>query len=355
MDPISHERIRNQRFEDNSFNSATKVVTWFGAMQGQEYAQTKWSIGLRAPKLADADVERQLQAGSILRTHLLRPTWHFVAAKDLRWMLKLTAPTVHQASAYMYRQLEMSPQLFSKCNKIIEGQLSGGRHLTRDQINQEFLRQGVIASGPRLSYIMMNAELEALICSGPRVGKQFTYALTDERVPQVAPLTREESLAELTGRYFTSRGPATLHDFATWSGLKVIDCKAGISMIATKLSEEQIGDKLYYRARRQQKPSDVPRMMLLPIYDELIMGYKDRSAIGEYRKGLRPYPKLRFPATIIWDGQIIGTWRKVAANKRLQTEFDFFRPLTVTQKKALKAALSRLKAFSDMELIDFSE
>jgi hypothetical protein len=352
MNPIAKDRIRNQRFENHSFSKAAQVVAWFGAIQGQEYAQTKWGIGLRAPALSDADVEKELQDGQILRTHLLRPTWHFVAAKDIRWMLKLTAPTVHQASAYMYRQLEMSKQLFSKCNRIIERLLTGGRCLTRDQINQELLHQGVVASGPRLSYIMMNAELEALICSGPRTGKRFTYALLDERVAPVKPLTREEALAELTARYFTSRGPATIHDFATWSGLKVADCKTGISSISQELAEERIDNTLYYRSRRQPKLTITPRMLLLPIYDELIMGYKDRRALAEYKDRLKPSPKLRFPATILWDGQIIGTWRRVVSNKRLKTEFDLFKAPTSIQKKELNVARLRLEIFSDMELID---
>jgi hypothetical protein len=350
MNPISQQRLRNQRFADVSFGNATQVVTWFCAMQGQEYAQTRWSVGLRAPRLIDSDVERQLQRGQILRTHLLRPTWHFVAAKDVRWLLKLTAPSVHQASAYMYRQVKLDPKTFSKCNRIMTRLLRDKNFLTRDQINEEFSRNGIVASGPRLSYIMMNAELEGLICSGPRMGRQFTYALLDERAAPTKTLSRDESLALLATRYFTSRGPATMHDFATWSGLKVSDCKEGIAMVRRRLVEEKIEGRVYYSGAKQVKPRELPRMMMLPIYDEYIMGYKDRSAILNARSSTSAAPKLRYPATVVWDGQVIGTWRRVVRNDTVQTEFDFFNTPSKEQEIAFRFAYDRLKAFSQVEV-----
>jgi hypothetical protein len=226
--------------------------------------------------------------------------------------------------------------------------------LTRDQINEEFSRKGIVASGLRLSYIMMNAELEGLICSGPRMGRQFTYALLDERAPPNKPLSREESLALLATRYFTSRGPATMRDFATWSGLKVSDCKQGIEMVQRRLVEEKIEGRVYYSGATQVKPRELPRMMILPIYDEYIMGYKDRSAILHVRRSTSPAPKLRYPATIVWDGQVVGTWRRVVKNDTVQTEFDFFNTPSKEQEGAFRLAYGRLKAFSQVELEDIS-
>jgi hypothetical protein len=354
MNSTSHNRLINQRFADESFSSASQVISWFCAIQGQEYAQTRWSIGLRAPKLTDTDVERQLQRGQILRTHLLRPTWHFVTPKDIRWLLKLTAPSVHQRSAYMYRQEKLDRKTFSKCNKIMSRMLRDSNFMTREQINEEFGRHGIIASGPRLSYIMMNAELEGLICSGPRIGRQFTYALLDERAAPARELSREESLSLLTKKYFSSRGPATINDFATWSGLKISDCKNGVESIRSVLSEDKFGGRTFLVARKAAQPRVIPRMMMLPIYDEYIMGYKDRSAIMQNRDQYSPIRKLKFPSTVVWDGHVIGTWRRVVNNNAVQTEFDFFRPLTREQKAAFKVAYDRLKEFSQVDVEDIS-
>jgi hypothetical protein len=350
MSTISHERIRNQRFADDSFANATQVVSWFGAIQGQEYAPTKWSIGLRDPQLTDVDVETQLDAGKILRTHLLRPTWHLVVAKDIRWLLKLTAPGIRQLSAYYFRQYELGTKEFSKAFKIITKSLQGGFSQTREEINEALSAGGLKASGPRLGHIMMNAELEGLVCSGPRAGKQFTYALLEERVRPAKTLERDESLAELAKTYFTSRGPATIHDFATWSGLRIADCKAAIELAGRVLSSEKVSGVIYYRGSRSRAGLKRPGMMLLPIYDELIMGYKDRSALGVFRNSLKPVPKLKHNNMIVWDGQIIGTWKRVVGPKRLKAEFQFFRPLDETQKAAFESARSRLEGFAQLQL-----
>jgi hypothetical protein len=341
---IPAARLGNQRFSDDSLKGAHEVVSWFGAIQGQEYALTKWSIGLRAPQLQDQDVEKDLSEGRILRTHVLRPTWHFVADLDIRWMLKLTAPTVHQASAFMYRSLELNQKLFQKANKVISKALEG-RALTRDDLTSELKRNKIVASGPRLAYIYMNAELEGLICSGPRPGKQLTYALLEERAKPAPAVSRDEALQMLTSRYFTSRGPATLKDFATWSGLKVSDCKRGIEAASMHIRQEKIGEQVHY-VPLNQRPKAEGRMYLLPIYDEMIMGYKDRSVLFEARNKLKKPPKLRYNGMILDNGQVIGTWRRVDEAKAIKTQFDFFKRLNKVQKVAFEEAFDHLERFS---------
>jgi hypothetical protein len=337
-------RLANQRFADDSFEDAHDVVSWLGAIQGQEYALTKWSIGLRAPWLKDEDVETELSQGRILRTHLLRPTWHFVADSDIRWLLKLTAPTVHQASAFMYRSLELNEKLFLKANKIIEKTLPG-RSLTRDELNAELKRNKIAVSGPRLAYIIMNAELAGLICSGPRKGKQLTYALLEERVKPAPSFSREESLLMLTTRYFTSRGPATIKDFSMWSGLKMADCKRGLAVASAVIKEEKVEGETYFLPLNQRKGT-VSGMYFLPIYDEMIMGYKDRSVLYDQRNKLRPVPGLRYNGTILDNGQVIGTWRRVDESKAINVQFDFFKRLNKSQKEYFKSACDHLERFS---------
>lgn len=159
----------------------------------------------------------------------------------------ITAPRVNVANAYVYRQLDLDSTIFNRCNKILIKTLQGGKQLTRDALNEEFKRNKIIAAGHRLSYIMMRAELDGIICSGAREGNQFTYTLLEERVPESKARNYDEALAELTMRYFTSRGPATIKDFSTWSGLTLTDCKKGIAIVKTQLNEEQVyNEKLYY-------------------------------------------------------------------------------------------------------------
>ena len=177
-------RLHNQQLTHVRSRLPQEVVSSLVAMQAQEYAMSKWAIGLRLPGTVDADIEAAFNAGKILRTHLLRPTWHFVAPADIRWLLALTAPRVHAASAYMYRQLELDAAVFKRSDAVLARALQAGRFLTRTTLQAALARARVKAEGPRLAYLMMHAELQGLICSGPREGRQFTYALLESRVPE---------------------------------------------------------------------------------------------------------------------------------------------------------------------------
>jgi hypothetical protein len=210
---IVKSRLINQQIAETKFRNPKEIVAWMAAMQAQEYAMAKWAIGLRLPGLKNADIENAFNEGSILRTHLMRPTWHFVTPEDIRWMLMLTAPRVNAANAYSYRKFELDIEILKRCNDTIIKALQGGKQLTRATLKAALEQERIFADGLRLSYIMMHAELDGIICSGVRQGKQFTYALLDERVPPAKVLERDEALAELTLRYFTSRGPATVKDF----------------------------------------------------------------------------------------------------------------------------------------------
>ena len=223
-------RLRNQQLTGTKSRRPQDVVKNLVAMQAQEYAMAKWAIGLRLRQAAaDVDIERAFNAGEILRTHVLRPTWHFVAPADIRWLLELTAPRVHTASAYMYRQLDLNAAVFKRSDAILVRALRSEPFLTRNALQAVLARSGVKAAGPRLGYLMMHAELEALICSGPREGRQFTYSLLETRVAAAPVLKREAALMELSRRYFATRGPATAQDFAMWSGLTLTDARAASS------------------------------------------------------------------------------------------------------------------------------
>ena len=312
-------------------------------MQAQEYAMSKWAIALRmADGAIDADIEQAFNAGKILRTHVLRPTWHFVAPADIRWLLALTAPRVHAASRYMHRQLELDAAVFKRSDAVLTRALEAGRFLTRTALQAELARAGVKASGPRLGYIMMHAELEGLICSGPREGLQFTYALLDERAPKARTLNREAALEELSRRYFASRGPATAQDFACWSGLTLTDARAGLESLGLEFEREtHVGRVHAYKPARREMRSVKGSAFLLPDYDEYVISYKDRSA-------LRPTKKLTlaYNRVIIADGQIVGSWQRSLAGGSVSVDTDCrVKPGSATAR-LLAHATRRFAAFA---------
>ncbi len=230
---ITRLRLQNQLLTSPSTGDPAGVVAALGAVQAQDFGGAKWAIGTRMSGVSNADVDRAFNDGAILRTHLLRPTWHFVTRDDIQWMRRLTAPRVNAQCEFRRRQLELDAPTFARTNAAIELALRDGNELTRGEIDAVFARAGIAtkaASGEaRLSHILMRAELDGIVCSGAMRGKQQTYALLDERAPHARSLTREESLAELASRYFASRGPATLKDFVWWSGLNMTDARGGIA------------------------------------------------------------------------------------------------------------------------------
>ena len=345
---IIKRRLINQQIAETNFTNAQEIVAWMAAMQAQEYAMAKWAIGLRLPGLKDADVEKAFNDGAILRTHLMRPTWHFVTPSDIRWMLALTAPRVNAANAYYYRKFELDTEIFNRSKDTIIKALQGGKSLTRAILKSGLEQEGIVANGLRLSYIMMHAELDGIICSGPRQGKQFTYALLDERVPSVKAFERDEALAQLTLRYFNSRGPATLRDFSYWSGLTMKDAKEGIAMLRLHLAFELIEDQEYIFIRdRSKNENEIQMTFLMPDYDEYGMSYKDRSAILNLGSSILQSQDANTASNhmVVIDGIIKGTWRHTFKNSSVNIETTPFTVLSEKENHALEKAIKRYKEF----------
>lgn len=340
-------RLFNQQIADPKFKKPEQVVSWLGAMQAQEYAMAKWAIGLRAVGLDDDDVEKKFNAGKILRTHILRPTWHFVSPDDIRWLIQLSGPRVHAANAYMYRTLELDTKVLSGAAKIFEKHLTGKNFQTREALNKELAANKIIASGLRLGYIFMHAELEGLICSGPRDGKQFTYALLDERVGKTKALTRDEALTELVSRYFISRGPATVKDFVKWSGLTVKDAKQGIGELDKKLSKFSADGGEYFFHDHVIKTFDDTATFLLPDYDEYGMGYKDRSVYMPQTRATQEKftASSEYAHWLIVDGRFGGRWERKQKAKATDVNITPFAKLSKEQERNVKNAVNRFVTF----------
>jgi hypothetical protein len=283
---IARTRVRNQRIGEARLRSAHDVVDWLVAVQAQDFAGAKWSLGLRMRRGTEGDVERAFAEGSILRTHVMRPTWHFVTPSDIRWMLTLTAPRVRAASTSMLRRLELDNAVTKKCRALLAKALREGER-TRDELRDALERGGIETSdGVRLAYILMSAELDGLICSGVRRGKQFTYALLDQRAPRPRILSRRESLVELASRYFSSRGPATVHDFAKWSGLTVAEASRGLWEIESQFeSDTRNGRTYWFSTELGSSRQTSPTAHLVSVYDEYLSSYRDRGAMDDSNSG----------------------------------------------------------------------
>jgi hypothetical protein len=285
-------------------------------------------------------VEQAFADGRLLRTHALRPTWHFVAPADIRWIQTLTGERVKRQMASYNGRLGLDARTFTKSLHVIAKALRNGECLTRAEVGEHLTRSGIPAKGPRLAHLMMNAELEALVCSGPRRRKQHTYALVDLRAPRAAVLPLEEALATLVTRYFQSHGAATVRDCAWWSGLRMADIRRGLDMIRAK--REFVGDHEYWTAGQlPRSPSRDHRAHLLPIYDEYIVAYRDRVAVPHTSA-----PKgIVFQHAVIIDGQIAGTWRSHRTRSAGAAPPAMISRLTAAERRAVDEAVERQHTF----------
>ena len=348
---ILARRLRNQRLTGTPLATPADVVGWLGAVQAQEYGDSKWALALRARR-SDDEIERAFDTGTILRTHVLRPTWHFVSPGDIRWMLALTGPRVSRALATYYRRFGLDAAVFRKSETVIARALRGGVQLTRQELKVALQRAGVNAEGAqRLAFITIQAEVDAVICSGGRRGSQFTYALLDERVPSSRSLSRDAALAELTRRYFTSRGPAQVHDFTWWSGLTMADARAGLEMVAQDLASESLDGRTYWFAPKTVRALPTPeRAHLLGLYDEYLIAYKDRSAALDALNRTRAAARDPFSAPVMVKGQTVGVWKKKVTSDRLVVTVTPFSPLGRKDIQAVTNAARGYARFFGQEL-----
>ena len=325
------------------------MVRELGAVQAQEYSGAKWGIAQRTKGVTDAEVEKEISDGRILRTHVLRPTWHFVVPEDIRWMLALTAPRIRALAAHYDRKLGIDGDVLRRSRALLTKALRDGKYLTRRELADALTRGGVRADGTqRLAHLMIHAELDALVCSGPRRGKQFTYALMDERVPPAKKLERDTALHTLAKRYFTTRGPASLDDFAWWSGLTKTDAKAAISSLGSSVDTEAIAGRSYWFPHTKSvAPSRTPLARLLPTYDEYLVSYADRAAAHAKVNPSEVGETFDFLGSnvITIDGQIVGRWKREIIKNSVEVRLQPLTPLTTSDRAAIAQEIARFNRF----------
>jgi len=319
------------------FATPVEAVAGLGAVQAQDYPGAKWALGLRTHGVTDAELDRLFDEGAILRTHVLRPTWHFVTPSDSAWLLRVTAPRVKAILAVYDRRLEIDGPLLRRSHRVIEASLRDGNHLTRTEVAARLRDRGIEAAAQRLAHLLMHAELDELITSGPRKGKQFTYALHAERAPGSKHLPADEALAELALRFFTGHGPAQLVDFAWWSGLTVGDGRRGVAEVGDELMSEVIGGKTYWSSRRAGAPSAARHTVhLLPNYDELLIAYRDRDGMVDASVELAAASIISH--VVVRDGRVFGGWRRTPTRDGVLVEVGPLGTFDAQARAALHAA-----------------
>lgn len=341
-DDVVRLRLSRQQLRRPRAVSAEAALKNLLAVQSQELPYARWSLAQRTAGASAADVEQAVADGRILRTHILRPTWHFVHRDDLRWLLMLSAPRLHQGNGGMYRQTGIDAEAASRGARVLAAAVAGGAHETREQLALELQRHGFAAKGLGLAYLIMHAEISGVLTSGIPVRStggalKQTYALFDERVPASADghADRTDALAELVRRYFLSRGPATVKDCADWSGLTVTDVRLGLGLVLESdpgvLTAASLdGLEFYFSSAGPgpgpaaghgpaAEPEDGPRVDLIQCYDEYVMGYsRSRYFLGGTAPAL---PERDAPMHVVLsDGRMIGSWRHDLAGGRCELD-----------------------------------
>ena len=354
---IVARRLRAQRLTGAPCATPEAVVGQLCAVQAQDYGLAKWSVGGRALGASDELVEAAFTSGAILRTHVLRSTWHFVLPGDIRWLLTATAPRVKARDAGRYARLGLDARTLRRSTAALTSALRGGGRLTRAEAAAVLTAAGIGVEGQRLPYLLMAAELDALVCSGPRRGKQHTYMLLEERAPGARDLPRDEALTELARRFVAGHGPATAKDLAVWASLTLAEARPALERAVPALQREEIEGITFWSAPGDKaggteiaEPS--PSVRLVPGYDEYIMGHSDtKPLLARAGSPWDPATPPVFRLVVLLDGGVVGFWRRTLEKHRVIVEAELLERFDDLQLRALEAEAARYGAFLGLESV----
>ncbi len=342
---IARWRLHSLHLAGQSYSSAPEVVRGLLGVQAENHPQASWAVADRTTGMSEDDFARCFDAGEILRTHVLRTTWHFVTPDDIRWLLDLSAPRLLRIIQSHQNELGVDDAAMDRALGVITQVLAEGVHLTRKQLGERLAEAGLPLSGRALGLVVMQAELSGLICSGVRQGRDHTYALLEERAPGARRLDEEEALAEIALRYFTSHGPATELDLAYWATLSRTEVRTGLSAVADRLERFEHDGRIYWFG--QEPPaSDAlePRGHLLQLLDEYYRGYQDSryvlDADGLLTKGREPQIGMA-----LVDGQMVAGMRRTVAKRSVRFDLHPLRRLRPEEITMLEEAAQRYGRF----------
>lgn len=340
-------RLHNQMLAVHDIKKPTEVVSHMGAMQSQSLDLAKWAIGVRIKNQTVNSIDEALNTGKIIRTHILRPTWHFVSAEDIHWMFDLSNPQLKPIYKYYGKNHVADETVIYQSIPLVVKALEGGKHLTKAELSDWLLSQNISVDTRYMTLILSYAEMEGLLVNGELRGNKQTFTLLEEWVPRKETLQREEALARLAQRFFASHAPATLHDFSWWSGLGLTECKQAIEMNKADLISTTFNGRVFWMRNDQQlPPDDMQSALLLPPFDEFVVSYKDRSEIIEDAHYAKVMTKNGlFSPTIMLNGEIVGSWKKTVKKDQVLIDLSFFKKTTKKTQELFRPEMERLKAF----------
>lgn len=337
-------RLTAHHLLNSSLRTPHDATTWFGAIQAQEVLASMYAVSLRVPGSTEGDVEAALADQAIARAWPMRSTIHYLPAEDALWTTRLLGPRQNKKGASIYRKYGLTEVVLNKARPILEEVLADGPKM-RGDVGAALQAGGIDTAGGRGMQIIKYWGQEAVLCMGPRYGKQPTLALLETwSARNTAPANDDEAFAILARRYFQSHGPASLRDFAWWTGATMAECKKAVETIRSELTSDNFEGQEYYFMPDKIDFSvlDPATALLLPAFDEYTVAYADRSAVMRtddmkaVAYGINP--------NIIIAGQAVGMWKRIIKGKRAIIQIQPFSPLTAAQQKAIRAAAA---VFSD--------
>lgn len=340
-------RLANQQLIKTDLKTPKEVVAWMGAMQAQDFNMGKWAVGIRLPGITDREVEEAVNKGDIIRTHILRPTWHFVSSDDVYWMLKLTSSRIKAAVNAYNKSLALTPDFVLKANLAITKFLEKEPNQTREELGSKLEGIGIPTARPLLTHIMYHAEQDGIVCNGIVRGKKQTYDLLENKVPKPAEISRDEALHKLAYKYFRSHGPATLQDFIWWSGLTITEARKAVESIQKEFVFENVDSQTYILHESVIDYKLIgEHVHFLPAFDELFVSYKDRKEILalEHQKKVIVSNGV-FKPTIFKDGEVIGIWNRIVRKSGVTAESSFFKKPHSSLNKLIKKASEDFDVF----------
>jgi hypothetical protein len=352
LQELSILRLENQHIAKSRFNTVKEIASWMCAMQAQDFNMSKWALGIRLQESSVTAINKAIDSGELVRTHLLRPTWHLVSSDDIGWILSLTAPQIRSAVKSRDKELGLTEPVFRKSNSVIEKSLRDGNHLTRPELISELVKTNIDVDNNRASHLLLRAETDGIICSGRLKDNRPTYALLQEWIKATKTFYRDEALRELAIRYFTSHGPATLEDFIWWSGLSSKDSQLALELARSSLNSEIIQNKTYWFASYSSlSQPDTNEVFLLPAYDEFLISYRDRTASLAFIKLKEAVSSNGiFYPTIVRNGQVIGTWKYSLKKDKVVLQTNLFESTEFEGEIDFSDPLARFAGFLQKEI-----
>lgn len=348
---LAASRVRNVLLGPQRLTSPGEVVDHLLAVQTQELAFSRWSVGQRTGSPEESEVLAAIATGDVVRVHALRPTWHYVRGEDLRWAQALTAPRVLRASAGWYRNHGVDDAFLTSGRRVVERELAGANHKTRDELKGAVAGAGLSVEGQRMTVLMFDLEMKTVVCSGPMRGRHHTYALVDERIPPQAPVPAHEAAARLVQRYLRGHAPATLKDLRWWSGMTLAELGRAVEDLGDAVGGANVSGENYIwlsDSPPDDAVEDAGRYELLQVFDELFVGYSQTRGLldpdGEFGSVL-PIGFSKMMHVVTHGDRLVGRWRQDRRAKSLTLTFAIDRPLAPEDEDDLRLAAEAYGTF----------